>query len=347
MATGDLGRSNTSGPRWDLLEAEPPAKARLSVRIALNGRSADVLIGVDASLRRHVLVRIPAGEEDAVTERISRGIGVQTVKMIPHDTGNEELFVEIACLDAQGHRALDIVIAEMVEAVERAQGLTRVKIVQGVLARWRRFWSGVPSGALGIEQQIGLFGELYFLSRWLCEALGPVRAVSAWRGPTGARNDFEMPGLAIEAKTTMRVDAVHVIHGLEQLMEPAGGALLLFALSVRGEASATESLPKLVEEVRRRLDDDLDALDTFERMLYAAGYDDRLEAEYAKLLLRVRAEALYRVDDDFPRLLPASIAGGVPPGIGAVSYELGLDAAAHSVIAGASSAAIEFLRDFS
>lgn len=346
MAPGDLAAAEAQIPRWDLLEAEPPTKERLSVRTALSGRHRDVLIGVDIVLRRYVLVRIPPGEEDALTERVSRGIGVQTVKMVPQDTGLEESFVEIACLDPQGHRALDLVIGELVEALERASGLTRVRLVQGVLAKWRRFWSGVPSGALSIEQQVGLFGELYFLSRWLCEALGPGRAVGTWRGPAGARNDFELPGLGIEVKTTKRVDAVHIIHGLDQLLEPAGGALLLFGLSVRDEASATESLPRLVREVRGRLNEDFDSLNAFDTLLYAAGYDDQLEAEYAKLMLRVRTEGLYRVADDFPRLIPASIVGGVPTGIGAVSYEIRLDAAGHSMVAGAANAAFKLLRDF-
>ena len=202
MAAVNLDPSKPALPRWDLLEAIPPTKSRLSVRQALSGRHTDVLIGLDAALQRYVLVRIPRGEEDALTERVSRGIGVQTAKMVPQDTGVEESFVEIACLDPQGHRALDLVIGELVEAVERAVGVSRVRLVQGVLAKWRRFWSGVPAGSLSIEQQVGLFGELYFLSRWLCEALDASTAVSTWRGPGGARNDFEMSGLGIEVKAT-------------------------------------------------------------------------------------------------------------------------------------------------
>ena len=346
MAASDLTPAPAAVPRWDLLEAEPPSRERLSVRAALGSRHPDLLIGIDTALRRYVLVRIPLGEEDALTERVSRGIGVQTVKMVPQDTGIEESFVEIACLDPQGHRALDMVVGELVEAVERAAGLTRVKLVQGVLAKWRRFWSGVPSGALSVEQQVGLFGEIYFLSRWLCEALEPAKAVGTWRGPAGARNDFEMPGLGIEAKATRRSDAAHTIHGLDQLLEPVGGALLLFGLSVRDEASATESLPGLVQEMRNRLIGDFDALNTFETLIYAAGYDDRLEAEYAKLLLRIRTEALYRVADDFPRLVPASIVGGTPVGIGALNYELRLDAAAPWRVASSSHTAIKLLKDF-
>jgi len=347
LATGDLAAGPAKGPRWDLLEAEPPIKERLAVRVALAGRHADVLIGIDAALRRHVLVRIPSGEEDALTERVSRGIGVQTVKMVPQDTGVEEAFVEIACLDAQGHGAFDVVIGELLNAVERSGGLTRVKLVQGVLSKWRRFWSGVPTNALGIEQQVGLFGELYFLSRWLCNALEPSKAVGTWRGPSGARNDFELPGLAIEAKATKRVDAVHVIHGLDQLLEPAGGALLLFGLCVRDEASATENLPGLVAEMRSRLSGDAEALSAFETLLYTAGYDDRLETEYAKLMLRVRSEALYRVTNGFPRVVPASIVGGLPPGVDAVTYELRLDTAAAWVVAGTPTAATKLLQDFS
>jgi hypothetical protein len=346
VASGDLTPGSGKGLKWDLLEAEPPTKERLEVRTALSGRHPDVLIGIDAALRRYALVRIPAGEEDALTERISRGIGVQTVKMVPQDTGIEESFVEIACLDLQGHGAFDIVIGELVDAVERSGGLTRVKLVQGVLAKWRRFWSGVPTNALGVEQQIGLFGELYFLSRWMCTALGPSKAVSTWRGPAGARNDFELQGLGIEAKTTKRVDAAHVIHGLDQLLEPVGGVLLLFGLCVRDEASSTESLPRLVAELRTKLSNDADALSAFETLLYTAGYDDRLEAEYSKLMLRIRSEALYRVSDGFPRLVPASIAGGLPPGVGAVTYELRLDAAAGWVVASSPGAAVRLLQDF-
>jgi hypothetical protein len=345
VASSDLVPSSDAAPRWDLLAEQPPSKERLSVRTALSGRHPDVLIGLDAAFRRHVLVRIPAGEEETLTERGSRGLGIRSVRMVPRDTGAEESFVEISCLDPQGYAALDLVIGELVEAVERSEGVPRVRLVQGVLAKWRRFWSGVPVSALSIEAQIGLFGELYFLSRWLCDALGPTNAVSTWRGPAGARNDFESPGLGIEAKTTKRVDAVHVIHGLDQLIEPTGGILLLFALSVRDEGSATESLPKLVSEVRLKLAGDAHGLDVFDKLLYAAGYDDRQEGEYNALLLRVRSEVLYRVCDGFPRLVPDSITCGVPPGVSNVTYELRIDAADSWMIANAPATARKLLQD--
>ena len=186
------------------------------------GRRDDVLIAVDAAHRRHVLVRIPPGEPCDLAERTSRGIAVQTVEM-NIGAGQLSNFVEVVCLEPQGHPALDIVVEELVSSLEAGASTGRVRLVQNVLAKWRRFWSGVNQGLLSTEQQLGLFGELWFLSRWLGPSVGMQKAVQMWRGPVHARNDFELPGVGIEVKTTGRVDAAYIIHGLEQLLEPVGG----------------------------------------------------------------------------------------------------------------------------
>lgn len=340
MAADDLSavHSDPSALRWDLLEAQPPTGERLVVRTAIAGRHPDVLIALDAARGRHVLVGIPAGEGGEIGERTSRGIAVQTVEL---NTGEERdrRFVEIVCLDAQGHAALDTIAVELVDALELGASIGRVRLVQNVLAKWRRFWSGVSQGVLSKEQQFGLFGELWFLSRWLTPSVGIRSAVKWWRGPGGARNDFELEGLAVEVKTTGRADGAHIVHGLEQLLEPPGGVLMLFSLVVRDEASGTENLANLVAQVRGLIGDDHNLQSQFDAMLYAAGYDDRLTAEYAKLVLRIRGEALYGVHEDFPRIVPGSLVGGLPVGIGNVEYELRLDGAGAWLLASTPGAA--------
>lgn len=345
MATCSVTTSSALALRWDLVEAQPPSDERLTVRTALPGRRDDVLIAVDAAKRRHVLVAIPPGEPCELAERTSKGIAVQTVEMNVGG-GRAEVFVEIACLESQGHAALDIVVGELVEALEAGASIGRVRLVQNVLSKWRRFWSGVSQGMLSKEQQLGLFGEVWFLSRWLSPSVGVAKAVQMWRGPIGARNDLEIQGLGIEVKTTGRVDASHIIHGLDQLLEPPGGTLLLFSLSVRDEASGVETLPRVIQEMRGWLADDYSALSQFDSTLYAAGYDDRFAFEYAKLALRIRDEGLYRVTEGFPRLVPNSIVGGVPPGLSAITYELRLDSVSSWMLAKTPAAAAMLLTDF-
>lgn len=143
-----------------------------------------------------------------------------------------------------------------------------------------------------------------------------------WRGPVGARNDFELPGLAIEAKTSGKLDGSHQIHGLEQLLEPVGGVLLLFSLMVRDEAGGVESLPRVVCELRESLSKDHVLLAQFESMLLASGYEDAHAPEYEKVKLRIRDQGLYRVAPEFPRLVPGSIVEGVPAGVSNVTYDM-------------------------
>lgn len=344
MSTAGVGGAGMALP-WALVEAEPPSGERLTVRTALPGRHGDVLIGVDAARRRYLLVLVPAGEPSDLSERSSKGIAVQTVEMTVSD-GCTDRFVEIACLEPQGQTALDTIAIELVGALEAGASIGRVRLVQSVLAKWRHFWSGFGQGVLSKEQQLGLFGELWFLSRWLSPSVGFPRAVQMWRGPTRARNDFETRGLGIEVKTTSRIDGSHVIHGLDQLLEPGGGALLLYSLSVRDEASGTESLPRVVDEIRARLADDYATLSQFDATVYAGGFDDRLASEYSKLELRIREEGLYRVGDGFPRLVPQSITGGVPGGVSAIAYELRLDTAGSWMLARTPAAATTLLADF-
>lgn len=345
MAAGDVNAS-TEPLRWDLLEAEPPGGERLTVRAALPKRRADVLIGVDAARRRYVLIEVPESEPTQVVERTSRGIAVRTVEM---NVGGGRLltYVEISCLESQGHSALDIVVCELVDALDAGASIGRVPLVQNVLAKWRRFWSGVNQGLLSRDQQVGLFGELWFLCRWLGSSIGIARAVQTWRGPLGARNDFELPHLGIEVKCTSRGDAIHHINGLEQLLEPEDGSLFLFSLVVREEASAADCTPMLIQELRQALGTEYDALSWLDACLYACGYQDALAAEYEKLKVRVRTQELYRVSAGFPRLVPASLVGGGPPaGVGNVEYELGLDSASAWLLASAPGAAAKLLQDF-
>jgi hypothetical protein len=50
--------------------------------------------------------------------------------------------------------------------LQAGASIGHISLVQNVLAKWRRFWSGVSRGLLSKEQQFGLFGELWFFCRW-------------------------------------------------------------------------------------------------------------------------------------------------------------------------------------
>jgi hypothetical protein len=240
---------------------------------------------------------------------------------------------------------LDVVARELAETIEQSPTKARVRLVQGVLTKWRRFWSSVPLDLLTKEEQLGLFGELWFLGRWLLPAIGPDAGLRMWRGPLGARNDFEDQGWAVEVKTSGKLDGSFKVNGLEQLEDPVDGELFLFSLVVREEASATESLPRIIEEMRTELTANPIALTQFEGMLAAAGYDDIHAAEYGKTKLRIRSQGLYRVGDGFPRLVSSSIVNGLPSCITAITYEMRLDTAEKWLVGETATVAYDLMID--
>ena len=333
------------GMRWDLLEAQPPTGQRLTARLAIPSRCQDVFIALDVACRRYVLVAVPKGEPCTLSERISKGIAVQTVEMSVDGALDTAIYIEVACLEKSGYDALDIVTRELVDAIEAGASVGRVRLVQTILEKWRRFWSGMAQHLLQKEAQLGLFGELWFLSKWLLPSIGLPRAIPMWRGPAGARNDFEAQGISIEVKSSGSIDGSHQVNGLEQLLEPVDGALLLFSLSLREEASGIESLPLLIETLRAELTPDPILLAQFESMLLASGYDDIHSVEYEKVKLRVRGEGLYHVLEGFPRLIPSSLKDGLPVGIGNVCYELRLDAAGAWLLSDSSADAAKILNE--
>ncbi len=337
--------SNNTPLKWEFIERDLPEAGKLTVRVALPGRRKDLMIAMDSAKRRHLLIEIPLGESTSFVERSSRGISIQTVDMNV-DEGERRNFVDIICLESAGHSALDTIAYEIADALEAGASILRISLVQNVLAKWRRFWSEVHKGLISREQQIGLFGELWFLAHWLGPSVGFSSAVRAWRGPLGSRNDFESNLVGVEVKTSSKSEISHHINGLEQLLEPKDGALFLMSIGVRDEASASESLPGLISYIREMLQSDFDALSCFDSCLYSSGYLDALESEYDKLKLRIRRQEIYRVVDGFPRLIPGSLKEPLALGIGSVGYELNLNGAESWCLAKNALDAQVLLRDF-
>jgi len=79
-----------------------------------------------------------------------------------------------------------------------------------------------------------------------------------------------------------------------------------------------------------------DTLDLFEAALAKANYSPAYEEEYDKLKLRIVDEALFRVEQDFPRITAASFEVSVPSGVERVEYEVNLGGCDHLLIASTS-----------
>lgn len=314
-----------SAVSWSDLEADTSSYGTLNARRMAD---SDAVLAVDHDRRHHLLLPIAALDE-GFTDHRSRGIIVGP-RMLEVETQPARPFLDMCCSDRTANGAFDLVANGLLDELDRQVGT--IAAVQTALARWRRFWGLTPSEGLSAEEMRGLFGELWFLLVWLLPH--GAAAVEHWLGPSGARNDFQWPGVAVEAKATGSVRGhVHHINGIDQLDPPEDGSLLLFSLRIREEPSAVNSLVTVIAEIEEALEADPERLDLFDGRLVSVGYSSAHVERYRDIHFRVIDERLYRVVDDFPRLSTASFATGLPVGIERVEYEANLEGFGHLIAA--------------
>ena len=285
----------------------------------------EMLVALNRAAERFFLVPVGTKEQELVDDS-TRGLQVNTLPLEISGEGTRR-YVSIQCTDPGAFDLFDVVGAELLTAIAQSPKAPR-DAAGYVLGRWKRFWGDVPRSVMRDEDVAGLFGELWFMHMWLSPHIGTVNAVKIWRGPFGARHDFESKASSVEVKTTTsRSGLTHHINGIDQLAKPAVGPLLFFSLSVQREGGATNSIVALIDAIRTRLQTDPDWASVFDNALAKVGYSDAFRQHYSEMTYRVVSSLLFEVETSFPRLTRDQlIAGDVMPGVSEVDYRIELGA---------------------
>ena len=125
-----------------------------------------VYLAVDGRNHRHLLIQVPDGTAP-VSQRETKGLEVATARF-QVGPNPEAFFVDLSCTDSNQHPTFSAVAQDLIRSLRMSPGPLRDSIINA-LARWRAFWSTRSCG-MSREDALGLFGELWFMRRWL----GPV-----------------------------------------------------------------------------------------------------------------------------------------------------------------------------
>lgn len=235
-------------------------------------------------------------------------------------SGDASLIVRLR--DPRGQDVFSVLAEDLARRAVGGSESEAARRVLSALGRWQKFLA-LAGRSLSDEARRGLWGELWALEYIIMPALGIETAVSAWRGPAAAPQDFQYKGTAVEVKTrAARSPAVVRISGEQQLNETPWQHLFLAHIAVDEQDGAGETLPQRIARVRSLATATATA-ELFEDSLADAGW---LDAETEKHQTRgfIRRELdTFRVASSFPRLTPLVL----PSGIGGVNYVLSLDAA--------------------
>lgn len=196
-----------------------------------------------------------------------------------------------------------------------------LNIFAGRYKTWVKLLMRKKDGRLSKGEQKGLFGELCFLKSELDGGRHAINALRGWMGPEGADQDFTYADGWYEIKSTFLGSDQISISSLQQLSAAPDGHLIVYFIDqVSPERPDACTLPEIVENIKRKLENSDDALDIFEEKLISAGYVDLDEYQQIKFFNAGGFD--FRVDSDFPKLTTDNVS----PGIINAQYQLALSA---------------------
>lgn len=275
--------------------------------------AADLLLAVEKPSNTRLLLLRVAASVLAAPREFPRSLGFEVRRVFdPVDGGRHvRLIVRLA---SPSFRDVFTSLAEDVAShVARASNdAEAVRLLHERLERWQAFLKQHPADGLGEEARQGLYGELWFMTRHCVPRLGPRAAVSSWKGPGGAAQDFQFPRLAVEVKTSSgRQHQTLTISNERQLDRTGVDRLLLFHLSLDSREGGGETLPTIVKAARGLVADDAVAAAAFEDALFLAGYLDCHAPAYERAGYTVREANFFDVVDGFPRIVESDLRNGV------------------------------------
>jgi hypothetical protein len=296
-------RRGASG--WVMRQLRPESACPLHVAVELSGG------------RRGLLLRIePTHVPPKRRWPICRGLDVLAVR-----EGSQVLFG--VALKEERHADVFTALAEDLarRITAAADADAHIAALLVGLARWQKFLAARGEG-LGVEAQRGLWAELHFLRTELVPIVSVESAVSVWQGPSGAAQDFLLPGGAVEVKATSAKPPFVVLVSSERQLDSRGLCALFLRHYALAEREGTgESLPDAVAATRSAVAAS-GAVELFEDRLLEAGYLDAHSARYEGRGWRIRATRDFAVRRGFPRLIERDL----PSGVGSVRYGLALAA---------------------
>ncbi|MFW5982995.1 MAG: PD-(D/E)XK motif protein [bacterium] len=243
---------------------------------------------------------------------------------IPDQNNKDKQFLLVILLSSQHKDVFSTLCEDLIHKI--ANVTEENSLVQELISRlekWHLLFEKLGRQGLSNEAQRGLYGELFFLRKFLTKSTDAEYCINSWRGAEKAVQDFQYSDWAVETKTTSGKNQQKLqIASERQLDTRLVPNIYLIHLSLEVRENHGETLNDIVKELSDMLSDSPATFSVFKLKLLEAGYFYHHHAEYENIGYSIRQENIYRITDDFPRITESMI----PTGVGDVRYSLVISA---------------------
>lgn len=230
---------------------------------------------------------------------------MESTKLLRVTQGLENPGVYWTCFDLTNSDAKRVFCSfciNLIESVEKAgsEADALVKLKKRFII-WKSLFKKEATGQTSWETIQGLYGELYFLKKWLLKRYDAQICIMAWSGPDAASKDFSIETGWFEVKTIgANTDRIH-ISSLAQLSSNNPGKLAVIRVEKMSPefSNGESSILELFNSILQILSDE-GLEDIFTNKVSSYGIDLADAAFSAKY--DIKSMKLYNVVDGFPRI---------------------------------------------
>lgn len=304
---------------WQELESDTSLHSGLLYKRYSGKVLPDVYVALKAPERlRCIAAHISSlFEFDTKTWNKFRDIKIQR---LPDEKNKNKQFLLVLLLSNQHKDVFTTLCEDLIQKI--ADVKEEKSLVQELITRlekWHLLFEKLGRQGLSPEAQRGLYGELFFLRKFLSESTDAEYCINSWRGSAKTVQDFQYSDWAVEIKTTSGKNQQKLqIASERQLDTSLVPNIYLIHLSLEVRENHGETLNDIAEELSEILSESPAALSVFKLKLLEAGYFSHHHDEYEEMGYSIRQENIYRVIDEFPRITESMI----PAGVGDVRYSL-------------------------
>jgi len=285
--------------------------------------SASVLSDVYVALRAPEKLRCLAAhivKENAPEVQIWDKFKDIKVEVLPDDRNPAKSYLLILLLSQQHKDIFSVLCEDLINQVASVlDEKVLIKELLNRLAKWQNLFERLGQQGLTAEAQRGLFGELFFLRKFLSNSASKSYCITSWQVPSNTVQDFHYSNWAVEVKTTHGNNHQKIqISSERQLDDSVVPNIFLFHFSLDVRNNHGETLNDIVEWVENYLVNDVPELNSFRLKLFEVGYFDIHKPIYQDTGYNIRQESIYKVEGEFPRITENEIRNGV----GDVKYSI-------------------------
>ncbi|CAG0967593.1 hypothetical protein METP3_01239 [Methanosarcinales archaeon] len=292
--------------------------------------SCDVFLGYEKPVnRRMLLLRISFSNTPEI-ESLPRSKGFEVMAVSFPEDDEDHATLELILTDSRFNDIFTNLVQDVVDNITAQKNeKSMIKAFIERLVKWQQFLDRYGQEGLGDEAQRGLYGELWFMRKYLIPILGINKAIDAWKGPARKAQDFQFSDCAVEVKTTISKQHQKMNIASERQLDDTGlASLFLQHLSLMESSGSGETLNDIVEDIRKTIADEPAASQKMEDSLFDAGYLNAQAHRYNKTGYNVRYSSIFRVNEGFPRITERDLANGV----GDVHYSINVSECMHYAV---------------